>query len=71
MRRVLVVALVLALSGCSVVGHQKVDGWPELTVTEHHVPHAEMRDRCAKYMPAFASPEACAEFNLAASTCDM
>ena len=59
------------LAGCTVIGHQKVEGWPQLTVVEHYVPHHEMRDRCAKYAPWGSSPEACAEFNLASRRCDL
>ena len=53
------------------VGHQKVEGWPQLTVVEHYVPHWQMRDRCVKYAPFGMSPEACAEFNLETRTCDL
>ena len=69
-----VVALLLAstyLPGCTIVGHEKVLGWPELTVREHYVPHRVMRDKCAKYVPFGMSPDACMEFNLNAGTCDI
>ncbi len=56
---------------CSVVGHQKVDGWPELEVHEHYVSHKDMRDRCGKYTSWATSPEACAEFDLARGRCDI
>jgi len=69
--RTALVILAALLSGCSVMGHVKVDGWPKLEVVEHHVPHKDMRDRCGKYVPALVSPEACAEFNLATGTCDI
>lgn len=65
----LAATLALGLSACVVIGHEKVDGWPTLAIVEHHVPHHEMRDRCGKYVPAWASPEACAEFNFAAAEC--
>ena len=61
----------LLLGACTVIGHKKVEGWPQLTVIEHHVPHHVMRDRCVKYAPWGASPEACAEFNLAERRCDL
>jgi hypothetical protein len=63
--------LFLLLGGCTTIGHQKVEGWPQLTVIEHHVPHYVMRDRCVKYAPWGTSPEACAEFNLEARTCNI
>ncbi|MGQ0750106.1 MAG: hypothetical protein ACT4PS_06175 [Betaproteobacteria bacterium] len=69
-----VLALLLAsmhLPGCTIVGHQKVPGWPELTVREHYVPHHVMRDKCAKYVPVGMSPDACMEFNLYSGTCDI
>jgi hypothetical protein len=54
-----------ALAGCSVMnGHEKVAGWPELKIIEHHVPHAEMRDRCQRAVSLFASPEGCTYFYL-------
>ena len=61
--------LLAFLPACTVVGHEKVDGWPELKVVEHHVPHPAMRDRCMRYAPFGASPEACAEFDFANRTC--
>ena len=69
-----VIALLLAstsLSGCTIVGHEKAHGWPELTVREHYVPHHVMRDKCAKYVPFGMSPDACMEFDLHAGTCDI
>ena len=69
-----VAAAVLAgaiAGGCTTIGDKPVEGWPHLTVVEHHVPHKEMRDRCGKYLGPFTSPEACAEFDLAALRCDI
>lgn len=63
--------LILLLAGCTVIGHQKVEGWPKLVVTEHHVPHHEMRDQCVPYVPWGSSPEACAVINLDKRTCDV
>ena len=61
----------LFLGACTTIGHEKVEGWPQLTVVEHYVPHHVMRDRCVKYTPFGSSPEACAEFNLAELRCDL
>ena len=58
-------AVSAALTGCSVIdGHQRVPDWPELKIIEHHVAHPEMRDRCAKTVSVFASPEGCTYFYL-------
>ena len=64
-------ALALLLSGCTVVGHQRVEGWPALKVALHVVPMNVMRDRCAKYVPPLFSPDGCAEFDLRAGTCNI
>jgi hypothetical protein len=61
----------LFLGACTSVGHEKVEGWPDLMVIEHYVPHHEMRDRCVKYAAPGLSPEACAEFNLVERRCDI
>ena len=53
------------------MGHERVDGWPELQVVEHHVPSAQMRERCMKYVGPGMLPEACAEFDLANRRCDI
>lgn len=54
-----------ALAGCSVMNqHEKVPGWPELKVIEHHVLHAEMRDRCQPAVSKLAWPEGCVYFYL-------
>lgn len=63
--------LLCVVHGCTVIGHQKVEGWPKLTVYEHHVPHHEMRDRCVKYAGFLMSPEACAELDLETLRCDI
>jgi hypothetical protein len=68
MRKVLATFAALA-AGCSVIGHEPVAGWPALEIVEHHVPHAQMRDRCARYVGFGSNPEACAEFDLAAGKC--
>ena len=69
-----VAAAVLAgaiAGGCTTIGEKPVEGWPQLTVVEHHVPHKEMRDRCGKYTGPLVSPEACAEFDFVAMRCDV
>ncbi len=56
-------ACAAVLAGCSTIDqHEKVAGWPELRIVEHYVPDAELRSRCAKYVPFGLFPEACAEF---------
>ena len=59
------VVLAAGLGGCSVMNtHQPVPGWPQLEVVEHHVSHAEMRDRCARFVSPFSFPEGCTLFYL-------
>jgi hypothetical protein len=63
-------ALLAALAaGCNAIGHEKVEGWPQLEIVEHYVSHAEMRNRCAPYVGFGMSPEACAEFDLVNRKC--
>jgi len=60
-----IAAVSAALAGCSVIdGHQRIAGWPELKIIEHHVAHTEMRDRCQRAVSAFSSPEGCTYFYL-------
>jgi hypothetical protein len=61
--------LTFALGGCTVIGGDPVPGWPALEIIEHHVPHAEMRERCGRYVSLLMSPEACAEFDFANRSC--
>lgn len=61
--------LALAVAGCTAIGEKRVQGWPALKVIEHHVSHKEMRNRCAQYVDALSSPEACAEFFFAEGEC--
>jgi hypothetical protein len=68
MRWLSLLACVLSAS-CSTLAHERVAGWPELEIVEHYVPHAEMRERCSKYVAFGSSPEACAEFDLANAKC--
>lgn len=61
----------LALVGCGAIDAHKAPpkGWPDLQVIEHFVPHAEMRDKCSKYVPWYASAEACAEWHFDKDEC--
>ena len=59
------------VAACSVIDHQRVEGWPELQIVEHRVPAEEMVARCQKYTGAASLPLACAEFKLAARRCDI
>ena len=68
MSAALLCALVVA---CTTIGSERVQGWPQLKVVEHYVPHAEMRDRCVKYVAFGESPMACAEFDFDARRCDI
>jgi hypothetical protein len=61
----------LFASGCTTVGHERVAGWPQLRIVEHHVPHHVMRERCVRYAPPGMSPEACAEFYFAEGECHL
>lgn len=71
MRSLALVLLAMVAPACALLGHEKVPGWPHLEVIEHYVPNAEMRERCAKYVGFGMSPAACAEFNFAASRCEL
>ena len=71
MKRILIVLLAAASAACSTVGHEKVEGWPELMIVEHHVPAGDMYERCRKYVAFGMLPMACAEFNLATRRCDI
>jgi hypothetical protein len=65
------ILLAVLLSACTIVGHEKVAGWPALQMVEHYVPHSEMRERCVQYTGFGMSPEACAEFDLVRRRCDI
>lgn len=65
------VLLAMVLSACTIVGHERVAGWPSLTIVEHYVPEREMRDRCVRYVGFGMSPQACAEFDFAGNRCDL
>jgi hypothetical protein len=68
MRRLLLLLAPL-LPACTTVDHHRVEGWPQLEIVEHYVPHGEMQDRCVRYVGFGMAPEACAEFDLAARKC--
>ena len=70
-KRALIPLVVLFSTACTTIGEERVEGWPELRVVEHYVPHQVMRERCAKYVPLLMSPEACAEFDFASGRCDL
>ena len=58
-------AVLIGLSGCAAMdGHQRVAGWPQLEVIEHHVSNHEMRDRCSPYVGFGMSPMGCTLFFL-------
>ena len=65
------VLLSMLLTACTIVGHEKVAGWPSLEIVEHYVPEAEMRTRCMRYVAFGMSPQACAEFDFARNRCDL
>lgn len=46
----------------------QIDGWPELTVYEHHVPHAQMRAQCTQYSRFALS---CAQVSFTEGRCDI
>jgi hypothetical protein len=61
------------LTGCAAIDMHapSPSDWPDLMPVEHYVPHAEMRDRCSRYVGPFSSPEACAEIHFVERRCDM
>lgn len=61
----------MLLTACTIVGHQRVAGWPELAVIEHYVPETELRERCSKYVGFGMSAQACAEFDFVSRRCDL
>jgi hypothetical protein len=71
MRRSLLAAVAVFLGACSSIGHEKVEGWPQLEIVEHYVPAQAMRERCRKYVGFGSVPLACAEWNLATRRCDI
>jgi hypothetical protein len=71
LKRILILLFAAASAACSSVGHEKVEGWPELAIVEHRVSAGEMYERCKKYVAFGMLPMACAEFNLATKRCDI
>jgi hypothetical protein len=72
MKRLCAALLVPLAAACAAtIGHEKVEGWPQLQIFEHYVPHAQMRNRCMRYVGFGTTPIACAEFSLAALRCDI
>jgi hypothetical protein len=55
-------ALGAALTGCAAIDtHQRVPGWPELKIVEHHVAAEEVLERCQQFA-RFSVPEGCTLF---------
>lgn len=71
MKRAALILSFLLLNACTTVGHEKVEGWPELAIREHHVSAGEVYERCSKYVAFGMIPLACAEFNLGTRRCDI
>jgi hypothetical protein len=63
--------MAMLVTACSTMDHERVEGWPELQIVEHHVPAPAMLERCRKYAGFGSVPLACAEFNLVARRCDI
>lgn len=61
----------LLLAGCGALNEYPVEGWPTLTVVEHHVAESAMRERCSRYVSMGMTPMACAEVDLHAARCDI
>lgn len=65
MKRILgLVVLSAALTGCSVMmdTQNRVPGWPELKIVEHHVTADEIYERCRRFVSPYSAPEACTLF---------
>jgi hypothetical protein len=62
-----------ALAGCSSIDYHTPApaDWPDLMPIEHHVSHAEMRERCMPFMAWYESPEACAIVQFVERRCDI
>jgi len=53
------------LAGCAtnvIDTHRKVADWPELTVIEHHVAEAEMREQCSRFVEPWQIAAGCTLF---------
>lgn len=65
MRTTMLLAVCLSLNACAVIDtHERVAGWPELKVVEHHVSQEEMLARCRRFVPPYMTPEGCTIFYL-------
>ena len=63
MRAVRFAVLTVSLAGCAVIDrHERVPGWPEMKVVEHHVANDEMRDRCHRFVSPFQLTAGCTVF---------
>lgn len=64
------VALILG-GGCTTVDTHTAPpaDWPALEIVVERVPHATMRERCARYAPPMFNPEACTEVFFAERRC--
>jgi uncharacterized protein YceK len=64
-------SLSLLANGCTSIDRHTdpPSDFPRLEVSVNYVPHHQMRDICSKYIPAFASPEACMEWDFSKKTC--
>ena len=70
-RRAAILLIALSPAACTVIGSERVEGWPALQIVEHRVPHHEMRDRCSRYVGFGSAPQACAEFDFDTARCDI
>ncbi|SRR5258708_3347236 len=67
---VIFVLLLVVLALPSLVGHRRVDGWPEMRVVEHVVPTVkEMGDACAVEARPGCTVFACALFYFDSNEC--
>lgn len=73
LRRWLLALALGALAACTTIDEHTAPpaDWPQLTIHEHRVPHAEMRDQCARFTNWLSSPEACAVIRFELLRCDI
>jgi hypothetical protein len=64
-----IAVLAMLLCACTTISQERLPGWPVLQVIEHRVPHAEMRERCARYAGRGNTPEACVIFDFENALC--
>ena len=61
---------VLLLAGCATVNQREpIAGWPRLEIVEQHLPHAQMVDRCSRFVSFGMTPTACAEISFETARC--